>query len=65
LEEPPVFKRGDKVFIIAESEVLKVTAVGLAGEDGYRGRTVRITNMYSKKEVIGNVVDNGTVSVKW
>jgi len=65
LEEPPVFKRGDKVFIIAESEVLKVTAVGLAGEDGYRGRTVRITNMYSKKEVIGNVIDNGTVSVKW
>ena len=65
LEEPPVFKRGDKVFIIAESEVLKVTAVGMAGEDGYRGRTVRITNMYSKKEVIGNVIDNGTVSVKW
>lgn len=65
LEEPPVFKRGDKVFIIAESDVLKVTAVGVAGEDGYRGRTVRITNIYSKKEVIGDVIDNGTVSVKF
>lgn len=65
LEDPPVFKRGDKVFIVAESEVLKVTAVGVAGEDGYKGRPVRVTNMQSKKEVIGEVVDNGTVSVNF
>ncbi len=65
LEEPPLFKRGDKVFIIAESEALKVSAIGVAGEDGYRGRPVRITNMQSKKEVIGEVDGNGTVSVKW
>lgn len=65
LEEPPLFKRGDKVFIIAESEALKVTAMGLAGEDGYRGRSVRITNMQSRKEVVGEVVDDGTVSVRW
>lgn len=65
LEEPPLFKRGDKVFIIAESEALRVSAIGVAGEDGYRGRPVRITNMQSKKEVIGEVDDNGTVSVKW
>lgn len=65
LEYPPVFKRGDKVFIVAESEALKVTAVGVAGEDGYRGRPVRVTNMQSKKEVIGEVVDNGTVIVNF
>ena len=65
LEEPPLFKRGDKVFIVAESDALRVSAIGVAGEDGYRGRPVRITNMQSKKEVIGEVDDNGTVSVKW
>ncbi len=65
LEEPPLFRRGDKVFIVAESEVLKVAAMGVAGEDGYRGRPVRITNMQSKKEVIGEVDSNGTVKVKW
>src|SRR3990172_2684517 len=65
LEEPPLFKRGERVFIIAESESLKVTAMGVAGEDGYRGRPVRITNMQSKKEVMGEVDGDGTVYVKW
>ena len=65
LEEPPMFRRGDKVFIVAESESLKVAAMGMAGEDGYRGRPVRITNMQSKKEVIGEVDGDGTVRVKW
>lgn len=65
LEEPPLFKRGEKVFIIAESASLRVTAMGVAGEDGYRGRPVRITNMQSKKEVIGEVGSDGTVNVKW
>src|SRR3990172_11149946 len=65
LEEPPLFKRGDNVFIVAESDALRVSAIGVAGEDGYRGRPVRITNMQSKKEVIGEVDGDGTVSVKW
>lgn len=65
LEEPPLFKRGEKVFIIAESEALKVTAMGVAGEDGYRGHPVKITNLQSRKEVVGVVVDDGTVSVRW
>ena len=65
LEDPPMFKRGDKVFIVAESETLKVTAMGVAGEDGYRGRPVKVTNLQSKKEVFAEVVDGGTVRVRW
>ncbi|MBI5755606.1 MAG: flagellar basal body P-ring formation protein FlgA [Nitrospirae bacterium] len=65
LEDPPMFKRGDKVFIVAESETLKVTAMGVAGEDGYRGKQVKVTNLQSKKEVFADVVDGGTVSVRW
>ncbi|MCC6544074.1 MAG: flagellar basal body P-ring formation protein FlgA [Nitrospirae bacterium] len=65
LEEPPLFKKGEKVFIVAESASLKVIAVGVADEDGYRGRPVRITNTQSRKEVIGEVDGDGSVSVKW
>ena len=65
LEEPPLFRRGDKVFIVAETETLKVTAVGMATGDGYRGRPAKVINMQSRKEVFGEVVDGGTVRVKW
>ncbi len=65
LEEPPLFRRGDKVFIVAESETLKVMAVGTATEDGYRGRPAKVVNMQSRKEVFGEVIDGGTVRVRW
>lgn len=65
LEEPPLFKRGDKIFIIAESESLKVTVVGMATEDGFRGRPAKVINIQSRKEVFGEVIDGGTVKVKW
>ena len=65
LEEPPVFKRGEKVFILAESETLKIMATGTAESDGYKGRTVKVMNMQSRKEVSGEVIDNTTVRVKW
>lgn len=65
LEEPPLFKRGDRVFIIAESESLKVTALGTATEDGFRGRPAKVINIQSRKEVFGEVIDGGTVKVKW
>lgn len=65
LEDPPLFKRGDRVFIIAESESLKVTALGAATEDGFRGRPAKVINIQSRKEVVGEVIDGGTVRVKW
>ena len=65
LEEPPVFKRGEKVFILAESEMLKIIATGIAESDGYKGRPVKVMNMQSRKEVSGEVIDNTTVRVKW
>src|SRR3989337_48309 len=65
LEEPPLFKRGDKVFIVAESDALRASAIGVAGEDGDRGRPVRVTNLQSKKEVVGEGDGNGTVRVQW
>ena len=65
LEEPPIFKRGDKVFIIAESDNLKITTVGTASEDGFRNRPVKVVNLQSKREVFGDVIDGGTIKVRW
>ena len=65
VEEPPLFKRGDKVFVIAESDTLKVTTVGIASEDGIKGRPVKVLNIQSKKEVFGEVMEDGIVKVRW
>ncbi len=65
LEEPPLFKRGEKIFIVAESETLRVIAVGIATDDGYRGRPAKAINMQSKKEVFGEAIDGATVKVRW
>lgn len=65
LEEPPLFKRGSRIFIIAESEALKITAIGVAREDGYKGKMAKVMNIQSRKEIIGEVVDSHTVRVVW
>ncbi len=65
LEDPPLLKRGDKVFIIAESDTIKVTALGIASEDGYKDRPVKVVNLQSKREVFGDVIDSGTIKVRW
>lgn len=65
LEDPPLFKRGEKVFIVAESETLKIIATGTAESDGYKGRLVKVMNVQSRKEVSGEVIDNTTVRVRW
>ena len=65
LEDTPLLKRGDKVFIIAESDTIKVTAVGIASEDGYKDRPVKVVNLQSKREVFGDVIDGGTIKVRW
>ena len=65
LEEPPLFKRGEKVFILAESDTLKIIATGTAENDGYKGRPVKVMNVQSRQEVSGEVIDSTTVRVKW
>jgi len=65
IEDPPLFKRGDRVFILAESDALKITALGIAAEDGFKGRIAKVINIQSRKEVFGEVIDGGTVKVRW
>ena len=65
VEIPPVIKRGQRVLIVAESDTLKVTAPGVAKEDGRIGELIKVQNLLSKKVVIGKVVDAQTVKVRF
>jgi flagella basal body P-ring formation protein FlgA len=63
VEIPPLVKRGDRIFIVAESPGLRVTTRGEAREDGSVGDTIRIVNLNSKKSLYGSVVDASTIRV--
>ena len=63
IELPPLVKRGDVVLIIAESEGLRVTALGEVRKRGCRGENIRVLNLDSKKTIYARVVDTDTVEV--
>ena len=65
VEMPPVIKRGDVIQVIAESDVLKVTAKGLAKENGAKGDRIQVMNLGSKKIIYALVVDGQTVQVEF
>jgi len=63
IEDPPVVKKGNRVVIQAQSDVIKVTAQGKVMEDGRVGEEVRVMNMGSGKEVFAIVKGPGLVEV--
>ena len=63
VEFPPLVKRGDKVFIIAESPGMRITALGEARDNGAAGDTIRVVNLDSKKSLYGSVIDASTIQV--
>jgi flagella basal body P-ring formation protein FlgA len=63
IELPPLVNRGDVVLIIAESESLRVTALGEVRKRGCRGERIRVLNLDSKKTIYARVVDTDTVAV--
>ncbi len=65
VEIPPVIKRGQRVTIVAESDTLKVSAPGVAKENGRIGDLIKVQNILSKKIVVGKVVDAQTVKVRF
>jgi len=63
LSETPVVNKGDRVTIIADSPVLRVSVPGVILEDGAGGEYVQVKNLMSGKEVFARVEDARTVSV--
>jgi len=63
VEFPPLVKRGDVVVIIAETDGLKVTALGEVKKKGRIGERIPVMNFDSKKVLYARVVDGNTVKV--
>ncbi|MFA5928594.1 MAG: flagellar basal body P-ring formation chaperone FlgA [Candidatus Margulisiibacteriota bacterium] len=59
----PVLKKGSKINLVFAQGRLKVTAEGLAMQDGYIGEKIKVQNLASRKYLEGKVVDQYTVSV--
>ena len=63
IELPPLVRRGDVVSIIAESNGLRITALGEVRKKGCRGERIKVLNLDSKKCIYANVLDSNTVRV--
>ena len=56
-------KRGDLVRVLVEKGGMRLSIAGEAMDTGGAGERVRVVNASSKRELVGRVVDHGTVSV--
>jgi flagellar basal body P-ring formation protein FlgA len=65
IEFPPLVKRGDTVLIVAESENMKITALGEVRKSGRRGERVKVINLNSNKRIFARVIDENTVKVEF
>ena len=63
VEFPPLVKRGDIVMIVAETQGLKVTALGQVKKKGAFGDRIPVVNFESKKVLYARVMDSNTVKV--
>lgn len=64
VDSPPLVRRGDRVTLIARSGALTIKAAGMVlDQHAARGDQVRVTNLATRREVIGQVVDGRTVRV--
>lgn len=63
LEKVPVVKSGQVVTIVAENDVVRITATGRAKMAGAPGDLITVQNVSSKKEIAARVVDAATVKV--
>lgn len=63
LERVPLVKSGQMVTILAENEVVRITASGQAKGSGALGESILVRNVVSQKDVAGRVLDATTVKV--
>jgi flagella basal body P-ring formation protein FlgA len=65
IEHPLMVKKNDKVSIVAESQTIRITAMGEVRESGAKGDRIRVVNVNSNKEIFGRVLDSKTVQVEF
>lgn len=63
LEDPPLVRRGEEVLLLLEKGKLRITAKGVAKDEGSKGDIVRVENISSGKVIRGRVVEQRIVRV--
>ncbi len=63
VEFPPLVRRGDVVVIVAETQGIKITALGQVKKKGARGDRIPVINLESKKVLYARVIDSNTVKI--
>ena len=63
IDNPPLIKKGDFIKVSVQSGNLHVVTKGVAKEDGYLGKIIRIKNIDSNKDLYGKVEDSATVKI--
>jgi flagellar basal body P-ring formation protein FlgA len=64
LSSQPIIKRGDSVNVVLDQDGMEISTKGVAQEQGFAGKTIRLINPKSKKEIQGLVLDAKTVKVQ-
>ncbi len=64
LSNQPIIKRGDEVTVVLDQDGLEVSTKGVAREQGFLGKSIRVVNPKSKKEFQALVVNAKTVKVQ-
>jgi len=64
LSNPIMFKRGKVVKIVCDNNVLTITTLGQAEEEGTFGATVRVKNLSSNKIIHAKVVGDSVVKIE-
>ena len=63
VDNPPAIKKGDFIKIFVQTGNLHIVTKGVAKEDGYLGKIIRIKNIDSNKELYGMVEDSSSVKI--
>jgi flagella basal body P-ring formation protein FlgA len=63
LEKTPLVRLGEVVVMVYNDGGLRITAKGRAEQTGYLGGRIRLTNLASRREVYGKVLEAGRVLV--
>ena len=63
VDNPPAIKKGDFIKVFVQTGNLHVIAKGIAKEDGYFGKIIRVKNIDSNKELYGKVEDSTSVKI--
>lgn len=65
LVKAPLVKRGDRVMLVAKKGLMKITTPGIVQERGFKGKTIAVKNIESKKIVYGELINASMVEVKF